>query len=240
METNSREVDSKKGHPVRLLLVEDEAAIASSLKRGLQSDGFAVEIAENGKKGLWLASLTHFDVIILDLMLPGLNGFSVCHELRERGVWTPILVLTAKTGEFDEIESLDSGADDFLTKPFSYPVLLAHIRSLLRRDPHERPVVLEVGDLRLDPATRSCWRGDLAITLTPREFDLLEYLMRNVERVISKDEILDHVWGPDFEGSPNIVEVYVGYLRRKIDRPFNTTTIVTALGSGYRLLKNVS
>ena len=223
---------------MRLLLVEDEVAIATSLKRGLQSDGFAVEVAENGQKALWLATLTSFDIIILDLMLPGLNGFSVCHQLRDRGVWAPILVLTAKTGELDEIESLDSGADDFLTKPFSYPVLLAHLRSLLRRDPHERPVVIEVGDLRLDPATRSCWRHGLEIALTPREFNLLEYLMRNAERVIAKDEILDHVWGPDFDGSPNIVEVYVGYLRRKIDRPFKTTTILTTPGSGYRLVNN--
>jgi DNA-binding response OmpR family regulator len=219
-----------------LLLVEDEASIAASLKRGLQSDGFAVETAYSGDKGLWLATLTHFDIIVLDLMLPGINGFKVCHELRERGVWTPILVLTAKTGEFDEVEALDSGADDYLTKPFSYPVLLAHIRSLLRRDPHERPVVLQVADLHLNPATRVCSRGDKPVALTAREFQLLEYLMRNVGRVLSKEEILDHVWGPEFEGSPNIVEVYVGYLRRKVDRPFHRRSIVTTPGSGYRMV----
>lgn len=223
---------------MRLLLVEDEASLAASLKRGLSADGFVVEVAHDGRTGLWMASELDFDIIVLDLMLPTMSGFSVCQELRKNGVWTPILILTAKTGEFDEIESLDSGADDFLTKPFSYPVLLAHIRSLLRRDLRERPVVLEVGHLRLDPATRSCSRDGQLIALTPRELDLMEYLMRNVERVVSKDEILDHVWGPDFDGSPNIVEVYVGYLRRKIDRPFNTTTLVTTPGSGYRLLND--
>lgn len=220
---------------MRLLLVEDEVGIANSLKRGLTADGFAVEIAADGKTGLWMASEIDFDIIVLDLMLPGLNGFSVCHEIRERGVWTPILILTAKTGELDEIESLDSGADDFLTKPFSYPVLLARIRSLLRRGVRERPTVLEADGLRLDPATRSCWRDDVPISLTPREFDLLEFLMRSGARVLSKDEILEHVWNPEFEGSPNIVEVYVGYVRRKIDRPFGTETILTVPGSGYRL-----
>ncbi len=220
---------------MRLLLVEDEAKLAASLKRGLTSDGFAVGVGDDGKVGLWLAQSMEFDIIVVDLMLPGMSGFSVCSQLREARNWTPILVLTAKTGEFDEIESLDAGADDFLTKPFSYPVLLARIRSLLRRGVRERPPVLEIDGLRLDPASRSCWRGSTLIELTPREFDLLEYLMRYHGRVVSKSEILNHVWDPEYDGNSNIVEVYVGYLRRKIDRPFGTETIVTVTGSGYRL-----
>ena len=221
--------------PMRLLLVEDEVKLAASLKRGLNADGFVVEVAGDGKRGLWLAQTMEFDIIVLDLMLPGMSGFSVCRQLRENRNWTPILVLTAKTGEFDEIESLDVGADDFLTKPFSYPVLLARIRSLLRRGVRERPTVLEVNGLRLDPASRSCWRGSTPIELTPREFDLLEYLMRYRGQVVTKSEILNHVWDPEYDGNSNIVEVYVGYLRRKIDRPFGTESIVTVPGSGYRL-----
>jgi len=220
---------------MRLLLVEDEVTLAASLRRGLNADGFAVEMAEDGKRGLWLAQNMEFDIIVLDLMLPGMSGFSVCRTLREQRIWTPILVLTAKTGEFDEIESLDVGADDFLVKPFSYPVLLARIRSLLRRGVRERPTVLEAGGLRLDPASRSCWRGSTPIELTPREFDLLEYLMRYHDQVVTKSEILNHVWDPEYDGNSNIVEVYVGYLRRKIDRPFSVETIVTVPGSGYRL-----
>ena len=220
---------------MRLLLVEDEVTLAASLRRGLNADGFAVEMAEDGKRGLWLAQNMEFDIIVLDLMLPGMSGFSVCRTLREERIWTPILVLTAKTGEFDEIESLDVGADDFLVKPFSYPVLLARIRSLLRRGVRERPTVLEAGGLRLDPASRSCWRGSTPIELTPREFDLLEYLMRYHDQVVTKSEILNHVWDPEYDGNSNIVEVYVGYLRRKIDRPFSVETIVTVPGSGYRL-----
>ncbi len=220
---------------MRLLLIEDEATLAASLKRGLNADGFAVEVAHDGKNGLWLAQTMVFDIVVLDLMLPGLSGFSVCRKLREGGNWTPILVLTAKTGEFDEIESLDVGADDFLTKPFSYPVLLARIRSLLRRGVRERPAVLEVGGLRLDPASRSCWRGSTQIELTPREFDLLEYLMRYHGQVVTKSEILNHVWDPEYDGNSNIVEVYVGYLRKKVDRPFGVTSILTVAGSGYRM-----
>lgn len=218
---------------MRLLLVEDEARLAASLVRGLRADGVVVEVAEDGPTGLRLARELDFDVIVLDLMLPHMSGFRVCQELRRANVWTPILVLTAKTGEFDEIESLDSGADDFLTKPFSYSVLLARLRALLRREVSERPVVLEADDLRLDPATKSCARAGVDIALSAREFSLLEYFLRNANRVLSKDEILDHVWDPDFDGSPNIVEVYVGYLRRKIDRPFSTNSIVTVPRSGY-------
>jgi two-component system OmpR family response regulator len=228
--------DRRYEHRVRLLLVEDEEGLATSLTRGLRADGFVVEIAEDGMTGLWMAREQTFDVIVLDILLPGANGFLVCRTLREESNWTPILILTAKTGEFDEVEALDTGADDFLSKPFSYSVLLARIRALLRRGVRERPVVLEAGGLRLDPATRSCWRGDTAIDLTPREFGLLEYLMRYPDQVVTKREILEHVWDPDFEGSPNIVEVYVGYLRRKVDRPFGQESISTAPGSGYRLI----
>ena len=224
---------------MRLLLIEDEVRLAASLKRGLSSDGFAVEVAGDGKTGLWMAQEMDFDVIVLDLMLPGMSGFSVCRQLRADGVWTPILVLTAKTGEFDEIESLDVGADDYLTKPFSYPVLLARIRSLLRRGVRARPTILEAGGLRLDPASRSCWRGETPIDLTPREFDLLEFLMRYPGQVVNKLEILNHVWDPEYDGNSNVVEVYIGYLRRKVDRPFGTETIVTVPGSGYRLVDHV-
>ncbi len=238
MDRASRDVQrpKKDEHRVRVLLVEDEEGLAASLKRGLHADGFVVEVAADGLTGLWMAREQPFDVIVLDLLLPGMNGFQVCGTLREEGNWTPILILTAKTGEFDEVEALDTGADDFLSKPFSYPVLLARIRALLRRGVRERPVVLEAGGLRLDPATRSCWRGDTPIDLTPRELGLLEYLMRHGDQVVTKREILDHVWDPDFEGSPNIVEVYIGYLRRKIDRPFGQDTISTVPGSGYRLI----
>lgn len=220
---------------MRLLLVEDELRLAESLTKGLRADGFVVDHVATGPEGLWRARELDYDVVVLDLMLPQMSGFRVCQTLREARVWTPILILTAKTGEFDEIESLDCGADDFLAKPFSYPVLLAHIRALVRRGASERPTVLEDGDLRLDPATRSCWRAQTRIELTHREFDLLEYLLRSDGRVVSKEEILEHVWDVDFEGSPNIVEVYVGYLRRKIDRPFATNTFVTIPRHGYVL-----
>ncbi len=222
-----------------MLLVEDEERLASSLARGLSADGFVVDVAVDGPSGLAAGVRDDFDAIVLDLMLPGMNGFSVCRALREARVWTPILILTAKTGEFDEVEALDTGADDFLTKPFSYPVLLARLRVLLRRVTRERPVVLEVGTLRLDPATHRCSRGETPISLTPREFAVLEFLMRAGEIVVTKDEVLDHVWGSEFEGSPNIVEVYVSYLRKKVDRPFGLETIVTIPGVGYRMVTRV-
>jgi DNA-binding response OmpR family regulator len=222
---------------VRILLVEDEVGLATSLQRGLRADGYTVELAQDGLSGLSMARQCSFDVIVLDLLLPGMNGFVICRTLREEGCVIPILILTAKSGEFDEVEALDTGADDFLTKPFSYPVLLARIRALLRRDVRVRPVVLGAGDLHLDPASRSCWRGDEAIHLTPREFGLLHYLMSHCGEVVTKQEILDHVWDPEFEGNTNIVEVYVGYLRRKVDRPFGVETISTVPG-GYRMDPN--
>ncbi len=227
-----------KGARVRVLLIEDDPRQASSLLRGLTGDGFVVDVAGDGSTGLAIALASEVDVVVLDLMLPGMNGFEVCRRLRDADVWAPILVLTAKTGEYDEIEALDTGADDFLMKPFSYEVLLARLRALLRRGVRERPAILTVGSLQLDPATRVCRRGDAAVSLTPREFSVLEYLMHHAGRVVTKDELLDHVWGVDFVGSANIAEVYVSYLRKKIDRPFEVVTIETVAGVGYRLVRD--
>ena len=220
---------------MRLLIVEDETTLAAYLKRGLQAEGFAVDVAADGEHGLWMASEIRYAVVILDIMLPKLNGYRVCAELRAAGNWVPILMLTAKDGEYDEAEALDTGADDYLTKPFSFVVLLARIRALVRRGAPERPTVLEVGDLRLDPASRSFRRGATEISLTPREYSLLEYFMRHAGEVLSKANIIEHVWDWDFEGDPNIVEVYVGYLRKKIDKPFGRAALQTVRGAGYRL-----
>lgn len=220
---------------MRILLVEDEAHLSQAVASGLRAEGFAVDVADNGTDGLAMARGGAYDLVILDILLPGTNGFLVCSKLRAAGIWTPILMLTAKVGELDEAEALDTGADDFLTKPFSFVVLLARIRALLRRGMRERPAVLAAGDLTLDPAEHRCRRGDTDIDLTPREFSLLEYLMRFAGEAVSKREILAHVWGEDFEGDPNIVEVYVGYLRRKIDQAFGRTSLETVRGVGYRL-----
>jgi DNA-binding response OmpR family regulator len=220
---------------MRVLVVEDEKRLASGLKKGLEAEGFAVDAALDGTDGLWLARENPYDVIVLDIMLPGVNGFKVCSTLREEGNWTPILMLTAKDGEWDQAEALDSGADDYLVKPFSYVVLLARLRALLRRGAPARPVVLEAGDLTLDPATRRVERGGRAIHLTPREFSVLEFLLRQQGNVVSKREILDHVWDYDFEGDPNIVEVYVRRLRKKIDQSVDQGSIDTVRGAGYRL-----
>lgn len=220
---------------MRVLVVEDEKRLAAGLRKGLEADGFAVDIASNGTDGLWMATENPYDVIVLDIMLPGMNGFKVCESLREANNWTPILMLTAKDGEMDEAEALDTGADDYLTKPFSYVVLVAHLRALLRRGARERPTVLEAGDLRMDPAARKAWRGEQEIELTARELALLEFFLRRRGEVVSKREILDHVWDYDFEGDPNIVEVYVRHLRNKFDRPFARESIETIRGSGYRL-----
>jgi DNA-binding response OmpR family regulator len=221
---------------VRLLVVEDEKSIADALAAGLQAEGFEVDVALDGLDGLWRARETAYAAIVLDILLPGMNGFKVCSTLREEGVWTPILMLTAKDGELDEAEALDTGADDFLSKPFSFVVLVARLRALLRRGATPRPATLTVGTLTLDPATRRCRRGDTAIELTAREFGLLELLMRRAEEVIPKAVLLDEVWGPDFAGDPNIVEVYIGYLRRKIDQPFALRSIETIRRAGYRLV----
>jgi two-component system OmpR family response regulator len=221
---------------MRVLVVEDEAALAEGVRRGLEAEGFATDVAANGVDGLWMAAEHPYDVIVLDILLPGMNGYKVCAELRAAGVWTPILMLTAKDGELDEAEALDTGADDYVTKPFSYVALVARLRALIRRGASERPAVLATGDLRLDPAARRAWRGDVALTLTARELALLEYLLRSDGAVRSKTDIVDHVWDRSFDGDLNIVEVYVGHLRAKIDRPFGRASIETVRGAGYRVV----
>jgi two-component system, OmpR family, response regulator len=220
---------------MRILVVEDEQRLAAGLRAGLEAEGFAVDVASNGVDGLWLARERPPDAIVLDIMLPGLNGYVLCRTLRAEENWTPILMLTAKDGEWDQVEALDTGADDYLTKPFSHAVLVARLRALLRRGAPERPTVLAAGDLRLDPAARQAWRGPVQLDLTTREMSLLEFLLRRRGEVVSKHEILEHVWDFDFDGDPNIVEVYVGHLRRKVDRPFDRSAIRTIRGAGYRL-----
>jgi two-component system OmpR family response regulator len=220
---------------MRILVVEDEKRLAAGLRAGLQADGFAVDVAFTGTDGLWFARENPYDAIILDIMLPGVNGYKICESLRAEQNWTPILMLTAKDGEWDEVEALDTGADDYLTKPFSHAVLVARLRALMRRGTPQRPAVLAAGDLRLDPSTHQVWRGDVELALTSRELALLEYLMRRRGIVVSKREILDHVWDVDFEGDPNIVEVYVRHLRNKLDRPFGRESVTTIRGAGYRL-----
>jgi DNA-binding response OmpR family regulator len=220
---------------MRILVVEDEARLASSLRTGLEAEGFAVDTASDGQEGLWYAREHEYDAILLDVMLPLLNGHEVCRTLRAEEVWTPILMLTARDGDRDQVEGLDTGADDYVTKPFSFQVLLARLRSLLRRGGPERPAVLAVGDLLLDPATRVVTRAGTELSLTSRETSLLEFLMRRSGDVVTKADILGHVWDYAFEGDPNIVEVYIGRLRRKVDRPFGRSDIETVRGSGYRL-----
>jgi DNA-binding response OmpR family regulator len=221
---------------VKLLLVDDDAKLAASVRRGLTAEGFTVEIAADGVEGLWRASEGTYDLIVLDIMLPGRNGYDVCRELRRAENWTPILMLTAKDGSLDEAEALDTGADDYLTKPFSFAVLVAHIRALLRRTRGGSPVPVSVGDLSLDPVRRRVWRGSTEVSLTAREFEVLEFLVRRCGQVLSKQAILDGVWDIGFDGDPNIVEVYVRRLRRKIDEPHGRTTIDTVRGAGYRVI----
>jgi two-component system, OmpR family, response regulator len=220
---------------MRVLVVDDERRLATSLKAGLEAEGFAVDVAHDGTDGLWLAREHQYDAILLDLMLPGINGYKVCATLRSEKNWTPILMLTAKDGEWDQVEGLDTGADDYLTKPFSFPVLVARLRAVARRGARERPTLLEAGDLRLDPGSRRAWRGDVELELTAREFSLLAFLVRHRGDVASKGDILEAVWDFDFEGDPNIVEVYIRHLRNKIDRPFGRDAIQTLRGAGYRL-----
>ena len=212
--------------------------MATALMRGLTAEGYAVDVSLSGDDALRCAREHDYDAIVLDLMLPGLDGYQVCSALREEQNWVPILVLTAKDGDEDETRALNTGADDFLSKPFSFVVLSARLQALLRRGARERPAVLEAGDLSLDPATGSCRRGEADIVLTAREFALLEYLLRRAGQMVPKAEILEHVWGGDFEGDHNVVEVYVGYLRRKIDRPFGREAVQTLRGFGYRLDEN--
>jgi DNA-binding response OmpR family regulator len=220
---------------MRVLVVEDERPFAETLRRGLIAEGFSVDLAHTGSEGLWAATEQAYDVIVLDIMLPEMSGYDVLKRLRATERWTPVLMLTAKDGEYDEADAFDLGADDYLTKPFSYVVLLARLRALLRRGAPARPAVLTAGDLRLDPAARTVHRGPTEIELTAREFGLLEYLLRRRGEALTKNDILTHVWDAHYEGDENVVEVYVGYLRRKIDTPFGTHTIETLRGVGYRL-----
>ncbi len=221
---------------MRVLLVEDEKVLAEPLRHGLAGEGFVVDVAHDGVTGQWLATENPYDVLVLDIMLPGRNGYDVLRNVRERKIWTPALMLTAKDGEYDQTDAFDLGADDYLTKPFSFIVLVARLRALVRCGAPERPVVLTAGDLQLDPNRRLVSRGGTPICLTAKEFALLHYLVRHADEVVSKTEILDNVWDPAFEGSENIVEVYIGYLRKKIDVAFGVHTLDTVRGMGYRLL----
>lgn len=220
---------------MRILLVEDDRLVADAVRRGLVTEGYAVDVAADGEEGRWLAQENTYDVMVLDVMLPRLTGDALCAELRAGGDWTPILMLTARNSPADEAAALDAGADDFLAKPFSYVVLLARLRALLRRGTTERPAVLTVGDLRLDPATHEVARGETAIALTPRQFSLLEFLMRHAGEVVPKTTILEHVWDFAYDGDPNIVEVYVRQLRQRVDEPFGRQSLQTVRLVGYRL-----
>ncbi len=220
---------------MRVLVVEDEVRLAEALRVGLQAEGFAADVAHDGEEGLHLAVERGYDAIVLDVMLPKLNGYRVCQRLRAAGNWVPVLMLSAKDGEYDQAEGLDVGADDYMVKPFSYVVLVARLRALIRRGRPERPALLVAGDLRLDPARHEVSRGGQPIDLTPREFALLEYLLRRHDEVVAKQDILEHVWDAHYDGDPNVVEVYVGYLRRKIDAPFGRKALQTVRGAGYRL-----
>jgi two-component system, OmpR family, response regulator len=220
---------------MRALVVEDELKMAALIRRGLVEEGYAADVARTGEEALWMARATPYDAIVLDLMLPGRSGLEVCKALRESGVWSPILILTARDGVEDKVSGLDSGADDYLSKPFSFAELLARLRALTRRGPTERPAVLEVGSLRLDPATKEAWRGDKEIELSAKEFSLLETFMRRPGDVLTRLDLLEHAWDYGYENKSNVVDVYVRYLREKIDRPFGLESIETVRGSGYRL-----
>lgn len=223
---------------MRILVVEDDKRLAATLRRGLEAEGFAVDNALDGEQALWLAAENPYDAIVLDIMLPKVNGFQVCARLREQGNWTPILMLTAKAGELDEAEALDTGADDYLTKPFSYVVLVAHLRALLRRGAAERPVKITVGDLVVDPAAHTCSRAGRLIELTAKEFSIVEFLARRNGEVISKAELLEHAWDFAYDGDPNVIDVHMSNIRRKIDKPFHVRSLQTVRGSGYRLISD--
>jgi two-component system, OmpR family, response regulator len=220
---------------MRALVVEDEPKMAALLRRGLVEEGYAADVARTGEDAIDMTRATPYDAIVLDVMLPGLGGFEVCRELRAGGVWTPILMLTARDGVQDRVAGLDAGADDYLTKPFSFAELLARLRALVRRGQTERPTVLEAGSLRLDPATRQVWRDDIPVELSAKEFTLLELFMRRPGQVLSRLDLIEHAWDDAYENRSNVVDVYVGYLRAKIDRPFGRRSIETVRGIGYRL-----
>jgi two-component system, OmpR family, response regulator len=220
------------------LIVEDDAPLAAALRRGLRSEGIVADVTGRGEDALWMAGSTEFDAVVLDVMLPGIDGFETCRRLRQDGVWTPIVMLTARDEVEDRVRGLDEGADDYLVKPFSLAELLARLRALARRGPVERPPVLEVGDLRVDPATRQVWRGEEEIHLSPKEFTLLEAFMRRPGEVLSQYQLLEHAWDYDYENRSNVVEVYVRYLREKVDRPFGVKSLETVRGAGYRLRRD--
>lgn len=220
---------------MRVLIVEDEPALAEAVRRGLAAEGITADVVHDGREGLWAATERKYDVVLLDIMLPRMNGYDVLRRLREAAVWTPVMMLTAKDGEFDQADAFDLGADDYVTKPLSFVVLVARLRALARRGGPERPAVLTAGDLTLDPAGRVVRRGEREIELTAREYGVLEFLLRHRGEVVSKTEILQSVWDAHFDGDPNVVEVYVHYLRRKVDEPFGRRAIQTVRGMGYRL-----
>jgi two-component system OmpR family response regulator len=223
---------------VRVLVVDDEVHLAQSVSRGLRAEGFDVDIVHHGTDGLWRAREGAYGAIVLDILLPGMNGYQICRTLRAEGNWTPILMLTAKDGEYDEAEALDTGADDYLSKPFSFVVLVARLRALARRGAVPRPAVLAAGDLVFDPLTRECRRGDTLVSLTARETSLLEALLRRPGEVVAKRDLLREVWGDEFDGDTNVVEVYMGYLRRKVDQPFGRRSLQTVWGVGYRVVEH--
>jgi two-component system OmpR family response regulator len=220
---------------MRVLIVEDEAKMSALLRRGLRAEGMAVDVTARGEDALWMAGSTEYDAIVLDVMLPGIDGIEVCRRLRADGVWAPILMLTARDGVADRVAGLDGGADDYLTKPFSYAELLARLRALSRRGAVERPARLQVGDLVLDPAARRVWRGEEEVSLSAKEFALLETFMRHPGEVLSRFQLLEHAWDYDYENRSNVVDSFVRLLRRKIDRPFGVESIETVRGAGYRL-----
>ena len=220
---------------MRVLVVEDEVKMASLLKRGLEEEGYAVDVASDGLTAVWMGTEQPYDAVVLDVMLPDMDGFGVSRKLREAGRWSPVLMLTARDAVDDRVAGLDAGADDYLTKPFSFVELLARLRALLRRGEHERPTVLTVDDLVVDPATHRVARGGVPITLTRKEFALLEYFARHAGEVLSRTKLIEHVWDFAFEGDSNVVDVYVRYLRQKIDRPFGRSSLETVRGAGYRL-----
>jgi two-component system OmpR family response regulator len=220
---------------MRVLLVEDKAKLATLLSRGMRKAGLSADVAATGEEAVWMAGSTPYDAVVLDVMLPGMDGFETCRRLRAEEVWAPVLMLTARDSVDDRVAGLDSGADDYLTKPFSFRELLARLRALVRRGARERPAVLEVADLRLDPAARRVWRGAAEISLTQKEFALLEALMRHRGEVLSRLELLESAWDSAYENRSNIVDAYIRRLREKVDRPFGVRTLETVRGSGYRL-----
>jgi len=229
---------SSDNQSVRVLVVEDEVKMAGLIRRGLLEEGYAADVASKGEDAVWMAGATDYDAIILDVLLPGIDGFEVCRRLRKDGVWSPVLMLTARDAVEDRIAGLDTGADDYLTKPFSFAELLARLRALTRRGPIEQPLLIELGELRIDPRSRQAWRGEREIELSTKEFALLETLMRRPGQVVSRFDLLEHAWDYSYENRSNIIDVYIRYLRKKIDHPFGVRSIETVRGAGYRLRKD--